>query len=63
MADAESAEADRPSFSTFWKRVKQKEKGDDQQKKGKKTASPSSTAELQAEDEGDEQDQDPGESR
>ncbi|KAM0253604.1 hypothetical protein ACHAQJ_007233 [Trichoderma viride] len=60
MADAESAEAERPSFTTFWKRVKQKDKdgpeGDDQKKKkGKKTASnpsPTSTAELQAQDDG-----------
>ncbi|UKZ77466.1 hypothetical protein TrVFT333_005187 [Trichoderma virens FT-333] len=63
MADAESAEGDRPSFTSFWKRVKQKEKGDggdQQKKKGKKSASPSSTAELQL-DEGGEQDQDPDE--
>ncbi|KAL7950777.1 hypothetical protein V8C42DRAFT_130309 [Trichoderma barbatum] len=60
MADAESADADRPSFTTFWKRVKQKEKSDtggQQKKKGKKSASPTSTAELQ-QDEGGEPDQD-----
>jgi hypothetical protein len=65
MADAESAEADRPSFTSFWKRVKQKDKGgsegdDQQKKKGKKSASnasPTSTGELQAQDEGDAEDQ------
>ncbi|PNP49278.1 hypothetical protein THARTR1_09993 [Trichoderma harzianum] len=71
MADAESADGERPSFTTFWKRVKQKEKseaGDQHKKKGKKSASPSSTAELQQEqeqeqeqDEAGEEDQDPGE--
>ncbi|KAL7936240.1 hypothetical protein V8C35DRAFT_297272 [Trichoderma chlorosporum] len=61
MADAEGGEADRPSFTSFWKRVKQKEKGQaGDKKKGKKSASPSSTAELHQE-EGDEQDQDPDE--
>ncbi|KAK4079258.1 hypothetical protein Trihar35433_363 [Trichoderma harzianum] len=63
MADAESADGERPSFTTFWKRVKQKEKseaGDQHKKKGKKSASPSSTAELQ-QDEAGEEDQDPGE--
>ncbi|KAL7792928.1 hypothetical protein V8C37DRAFT_114932 [Trichoderma ceciliae] len=56
MADAERAESDRPSFTTFWRRVKQKERrgqeGDDQlkkkkekkEKKGRKAASNASNA-------------------
>ncbi|UKZ63072.1 uncharacterized protein TrAtP1_004300 [Trichoderma atroviride] len=49
--DAEPAGADRPSFTSFWKRSKQKEKeGDGHKKKGKKTTSPSSTGELQDEE-------------
>ncbi|KAK6452472.1 hypothetical protein FP744_10008723 [Trichoderma asperellum] len=49
--DAETADSDRPSFTSFWKRVKQKEKqeGDGHKKKGKKTSSPSSAGELQEE--------------
>ncbi|KAM0514750.1 hypothetical protein ACHAPE_006424 [Trichoderma viride] len=53
--DAEPADADRPSFTSFWKRSKQKDKEGDGKKKGKKTSSPSSTGELQ--DEGYAEDQ------
>lgn len=55
--DAEPADAARPSFTSFWKRSKQKDKeeGDGHKKKGKKTTSPSSTGELQ--DEGYAEDQ------
>lgn len=45
--DAEPADADRPSFTSFWKRNKQKDKDEGAaKKKGKKTTSPSSTGEL-----------------
>ncbi|KAM0450264.1 hypothetical protein ACHAPV_003932 [Trichoderma viride] len=55
--DAEPSDAARPSFTSFWKRSKQKDKeeGDGHKKKGKKTTSPSSTGELQ--DEGYAEDQ------
>ncbi|KAH0499329.1 hypothetical protein TgHK011_006532 [Trichoderma gracile] len=60
MADAEGGEPERPSFTSFWKRVKQKEKGhegDGRKKHGKETRA----EELQdeAEGAGAEQDESP----
>ncbi|KAL7818958.1 hypothetical protein V8C26DRAFT_395484 [Trichoderma gracile] len=70
MADAEGGEPERPSFTSFWKRVKQKEKGhegDGRKKHGKDTRAEELLDEAEGagaeQDESPDQnpDQDPGE--